>query len=328
MTGLLLCGGAAVAQVNAPLTVSRADGAVAHFFPTRKIAKELGLIRPAGTPPPSAALLYHGGPVMTGLLRFYVIYWQPSTLQDGSSTSLSTGYKTVETSLVRNYTGHAISAITTQYYQGASAPYTYIGGNGLLAASITDTSSYPASQCDVSIGPNCITDAQLQAHIASLMTAQGWTGGLNKMFLVFTSSGEGSCFDTSVSHCSTETANVSPYFCAYHSYFNSNVVYSNEPNGSSAYCLGSGKQPNLRLGGSGADPAATAASHEITEAITDPQLNAWYDSSGNEIGDLCAYNYGTNTYFSGLANQFWGGRYFEVQTEYNNHTASCTQGAP
>jgi hypothetical protein len=31
-------------------------------------------------------------------------------------------------------------------------------------------------------------------------------------------------------------------------------------------------------------------SHVVTEAITDPFLNAWFDSSCNEIGDLCAYN--------------------------------------
>jgi hypothetical protein len=334
ITGSVLGGGAAVAQVNTPLTLSRAGGAVAHFFPTHKVARQLGLINSAGAPgapPPTAALLYHGGPVMTGLLQFYVIFWQPSTLQSGAATTLSSGYKTVETSLVRNYPGHDISAINTQYYQGSS-PRTYIGGNGLLAASITDTSPYPASQCDASIGPNCITDAQLQAHIASLMTAQGWTGGLNKMFLVFTSSGEGSCFDTSVNSCSTETNVPFPYFCAYHSYFNTNTVYSNEPYGNPNSCLGSGTQPNKGVGGVEADPATTAASHEITEAITDPLLNAWYDSSGSEIGDLCAYDYGTNTWDpagrSLLANQFWGGRYFELQTEYNNHTSSCVLAGP
>jgi hypothetical protein len=329
VTGLLLSGGAAVGQSSAPLTVTRDGGHVAHFFPTHKLAKQLGLISPAGAPPPIGPIVYHGGPVMNGLLHFYVIYWQPSTLQDGSATTISAGYKSIETALVRNYTGHSLSAINTQYYQG-SAPKTYIGGNGMLAASITDASPYPVSGCAASIGANCITDAQLQAHVSAVMTAHGWTGGLNNMFLVFTSKGEGSCFDTTVYLCSTETANVTPYFCAYHSHFSSSpdIIYTNQPFGNPNYCLGSGKQPNLRLGGAEADPATTAASHEISEAITDPLLNAWYDSSGNENGDLCAYSYGVNGYDAGLANQLWGGVYFELQQEWNNHTTSCTQGAP
>src|SRR5262249_35091941 len=33
-------------------------------------------------------------------------------------------------------------------------------------------------------------------------------------------------------------------------------------------------------------------SHELSEAITDPDLSTgWYDSSGNEIGDICRFNY-------------------------------------
>jgi len=51
------------------------------------------------------------------------------------------------------------------------------------------------------------------------------------------------------------------------------------------------------------------ATHELTEAITDPLLNAWYDAALNEIGDLCAYQYGTNTWDSARANQMWNGHF-------------------
>jgi len=54
------------------------------------------------------------------------------------------------------------------------------------------------------------------------------------------------------------------------------------------------------------DIAATALSHELTEAITDPLLNAWYGTDlGHEIGDLCAYYYGYESWGGGLANEFW-----------------------
>jgi hypothetical protein len=38
-------------------------------------------------------------------------------------------------------------------------------------------------------------------------------------------------------------------------------------------------------GGSGADGMASIMMHEASEAVTDPDLNAWYDSSGNESVD-------------------------------------------
>jgi hypothetical protein len=77
-----------------------------------------------------------------------------------------------------------------------------------------------------------------------------------------------------------------------------------------------------------ADTAATAASHELTEAITDPLLNAWFTSTGEEIGDLCAFNYGVNTWDRGKANQSWNGHFYELQQEYDNHNGSCVQVGP
>jgi len=39
--------------------------------------------------------------------------------------------------------------------------------------------------------------------------------------------------------------------------------------------------------------------HEQIEAATDPLLNAWYDASGQEIGDKCAWNFGPTKKFGG-----------------------------
>jgi hypothetical protein len=107
------------------------------------------------------------------------------------------------------------------------------------------------------------------------------------------------------------------------------VIYGNEPYADPRFCQVPGTpSPN-------GDAAATVASHELTEAITDPELNAWYDGSGNEIGDKCAWNYGTNTWDSGNANQsWWEGLppsqfgYFELQQEYDNHVNGCVQVGP
>ena len=38
------------------------------------------------------------------------------------------------------------------------------------------------------------------------------------------------------------------------------------------------------------DGVTIVGGHEYAEAVTDPHLNAWYDSSGAENGDKCAWN--------------------------------------
>ena len=132
---------------------------------------------------------------MQPFLNLYVIYWQPATLQDGSATVMSNGYKAIERDMVSGYPGHALASITTQYYQGTSTK-TFITGTGGLAFAVNDTQPFPTSGCAAPIGPNCITDAQLQAEVQRFLGVKGWTGGLDKMFLVFTPLNEGSCFDT------------------------------------------------------------------------------------------------------------------------------------
>jgi hypothetical protein len=46
-------------------------------------------------------------------------------------------------------------------------------------------------------------------------------------------------------------------------------------------------------GNAGADAMASITSHELEEAVTDPNLNAWYDSRGQENADKCAWTFGT-----------------------------------
>ena len=80
----------------------------------------------------------------------------------------------------------------------------------------------------------------------------------------------------------------------------------------------------------------STTSHEITEAQTDPLLDAWYTagSSGFEIGDLCAYDYGhLQGWDGGKANQNWNGHFYELQAEFDNEAYAtlgdgCSQVGP
>ena len=74
---------------------------------------------------------------------------------------------------------------------------------------------------------------------------------------------------------------------------------------------------------------ANLASHEVTEATTDPEGTAWWQTTtGEEIGDLCAWIFGSADWDGGLANQQWNGHYYDLQLEYDNHVAGCVKVGP
>ena len=319
------------------LTPSNSSGHAVHILPTPAVAAQrakygLGVPKaPVGgnrALGESGVLVYHtGGSVMPYQL-VYLIFWAPAHLQNGGTTGFSAKYGTVNYLHPAWVPSDGLLNLATQYYQTIGGVTTYILNAGYFAGVYVDSGAYPASGCtDTATPGNCVTDAQIQTEIAHVMSVNGWTGGMNKIFVLFTSSGEGSCFDSTNSSCAYTQ------YCAYHGFFSSggqNVIYANMPYANPANCqTGVETSPN---GDALADAETSPTSHEMIEAATDPLLNAWFDASGNEIGDLCAYNYGTNTWTNpanGIkANQSWNGWYFEDQQEYNNHTGGCAQVGP
>jgi hypothetical protein len=59
-----------------------------------------------------------------------------------------------------------------------------------------------------------------------------------------------------------------------------------------------------------------------------PTAPTWYSSTGAEIGDLCAWEFGTNAWGTSNANQSWNGHLYEIQLEWSNHTNSCLALGP
>lgn len=320
----LLLPGAAIAQdaVNSPYRATGENGTI-HMFPTPQASQQIKAQQATNAP---GLLTYQGGPIMTGD-NLYAIFWIPLALQNGGATGLSAKYQAVAKQFLADYPSHGIANNSTQYYSTKSGVNKYFLGTGKLVASYVDTNPYPTSGCSDSYTPgNCITDSQLQTEIQNVMTLKGWTGGLNKMYLVFTSTGEGSCFDNTSSSCAYAQ------YCAYHGYFGSTTtptIYANQPYADPNYCFYSAGGQKAPSGDIPSDANVNVASHEITEANTDPELNAWWDTgNGEEIGDLCAWTFGTLTWDSALANQMWNGHFYDLQLEYDNHTASCVNLGP
>lgn len=83
-----------------------------------------------------------------------------------------------------------------------------------------------------------------------------------------------------------------------------------------------GSSPN----GDDADQTINVTSHEQIEAATVPLLNAWTDSSGAEIGDKCAWNFGSLD-GSGADVNLNGNPYI-VQKEWDNSVSGCVLTGP
>jgi hypothetical protein len=216
-----------------------------------------------------------------------------------------------------------VYSVATQYTDGLGA----IQYQSTVGGSYVDHDPLPANGCDDAANglhdPYCLTDAQLQHEIQTVLTAKNWHGSPTNIFFLITPNGVGSCSDA-FGQCSTDT------FCAYHSAFtdsaNEDVIYANEPY--------EGPYPGCTAGDQGfpndtdADTTVNTISHEHNEAITDPLGNGWIASDGNENGDLCAYIFGNP--LGGLPgstawNQVINSNKYSLQEEYSNADSGCIQ---
>ena len=69
----------------------------------------------------------------------------------------------------------------------------------------------------------------------------------------------------------------------------------------------------------GADAMVSVIAHELEEAVTDPNLNAWYDNRGNENADKCAWTFGTTSGPTGAKyNMTLGSRNYLIQRNWVN----------
>lgn len=67
---------------------------------------------------------------------------------------------------------------------------------------------------------------------------------------------------------------------------------------------------------------ANVSAHELSEARTDPRNGGWYDSSGNENGDKCAWTFNVPYV------QFSNGSIWKVQGEWSNNAYNSGTGYP
>lgn len=297
---------------NGPLT---ADNGRVHIQPRPDRVRALTGGATAATT--SNNLVYHsGGPIMNTSTS-YAIFWLPAGIHyDASATATADStYESLVKSFLQDVGNTPFYNINTQYGSPAG-PSMALLNSSTLAGSYVDTTAYP--HAGTTTDP--LFNLDIRDAVNRAIGANGWAPTVNTAFFVFTGYNIQSCLDTTRTNCTFST------YCAYHTYFNSNAgtaIYLNIPDLPSA-CY-AGESPN---NDPAADAAINLASHEQAEAITDPLLNAWYDSNGEENGDKCAWNFGpalgggTGYQYNEMLNN--RGRFY-LQEEWSNATGSCVQ---
>ncbi|HJQ50382.1 MAG TPA: hypothetical protein VJ838_07720 [Gaiellaceae bacterium] len=230
--------------------------------------------------------------------------------------------------------GTNVYSTDPQYTDGGGpAQYASTFGGSVIARD-----PLPPNGCDDTDNglsdPVCLDDAQLEAEIQTVMTAEGWHGSPSTMFFLMTPTGVGSCFLPGNATVSSDQACSTDTYCAYHSAFTNSqgepVIYANEPYDATTsvpFCLprvgGTNQSPNA----DDADATINTISHEHNEAITDPFLDAWYtDAGGAENGDLCAWTWGALSGTAGAEyNQTINGNNYLLQQEWSNVDAGATK---
>ena len=233
--------------------------------------------------PRSSNLVNHGGPVIVSAkVRF--IFWGPSFANAGSPDH---AYATT------------LQAFRDQF--GTTGEYNvitqYSGSNGTIA--LTNLGSGAADVFDISTPPTNVTDSAVQGEV----TSHGSTDTSTIYEVVIPS--------TSYSSSGTSTSCGGPHlaYCAYHSWIGSGtsaIKYSIEPYPSCSGCS--------LAGWSDVQNQEHFVCHETREAVTDPTGSTWFDRSGAEADDKCAWS----------PTPFLVGGY-GYQYEWSNLTSSCQQ---
>ncbi|MFL6232049.1 MAG: hypothetical protein ACJ76N_02860 [Thermoanaerobaculia bacterium] len=276
--GLLSMVASAGAQEDKALNLKPfADADHVIYFPTNITAKR--------TVPSKANISYHGGPVITSA-KLVFIFYGPSF---ANAASADHTYATTLQAF-RNQFGTTGEYNTITQYSGIQ---------------LTNLGSGGADWFDTSTPPTNVTDSTVRAEVNRYFSGGHGTYNSSTIYEVVIPS---SSYSSSGS--STSCGGPSLAYCAYHGHFSGSsgdVKYSIEPYPSCSGCKVSGW--------SNVQNQEHFVCHETREAVTDPDLNAWFDSVGNEADDKCAWS----------PSPFIGTNGYGYQYEWSNANGGCVR---
>jgi hypothetical protein len=236
----------------------------------------------------SNGILSHGGPVMLGTVNVYYIWYG-------------------------NWSGNSATSILTDFAQNiGGSPYyninkTYTDANGVA---LSNSVAYVSSTPDNYSQGKSLSDTQIRTIVSTAISNGSLPVDGNGVYFVLTSADV------------TASSGFCTNYCGWHTHAliqNVDIKYAfvGNPDRCPSSCAAQTTSPN---GNPGADGMASILAHELEEAHTDPDLNAWYDRRGYENADKCAWTFGT-TYAvanGSKANMKLGTRDYLIQRNWVN----------
>jgi hypothetical protein len=250
-------------------------------------------------PSSNNGIFYHGGPLIIGGTHVYYIWYGNWT---GNTAT------TILDDLAGGIGGSPYFNINTTYYDGTP---THVSNLVTLSGSTSDSYSQGTA----------LSDAGVQAVVSSAITSGRLPTDPKGVYFVLTSADV------------NETSGFCTQYCGWHTHgtiAGSDIKYSfvGNPDRCPSACEAQTTSPN---GNAGADGMASIIAHELEEATTDPDLNAWYDRRGQENADKCAWTFGTtSTAINGSQyNMTLGGLKYLIQQNWVNASGGyCAKSYP
>jgi hypothetical protein len=247
---------------------------------------------------------YHGGPVLHGQQNVYFIWYGNWT--NGRHASDSQTTVNLLNALFSNtgLNGSPYYRINTTYGDNSAN----VSGNVVHVNSTTDNYSQGTR----------LSDSRVRTVVSNAITSGRLPKDTNALYFVLTSS------DVS------ESSGFCTQYCGWHTsttISGADIKYAfiGNPDRCPSACEAQTTSPN---NDSGADGMASVMAHEAEETDTDPDLNAWYDSSGEENADKCAWIWGPlSTASNGSKyNQTLAGYHWLIQMNWeNSRGGGCDQ---
>jgi len=237
---------------------------------SHRINPRFGASPTRGSTSATSPILYHGGLLMAGSSSgptVYVIWYGNWNQSNGTDTS---GGQTIVTNFLRNVGGSPYLNINTTY----STVGQTVSGGAVFGGETTVGYLYGSR----------LSDSKVQSTVNYAISSGKLPNDANGIYFVLTSS------DVS------ENSGFCTRYCGWHTHATlggTDIKYSFV--GNAARCItGCAAQTVGPNGNGGVDGMVSVIAHELEEALTDPDLNAWYDGGGAENADKCAWTFGQN----------------------------------
>jgi len=237
-------------------------------------------------------LQYHSGAVMTGGASVKAIFWGPSWNSSGFVSDKITGL------------GTFYGGISGTNYMNTNTEYTQADGKHVGTAV-----SYNGSTTDLSTPANGSQTSAILAEVCKEIS-NPVSNGYYPVYV--------------------DTPRGRAGYCAWHSYGTCGgvpvqIAFFFNLDGDA------GCDPGSPYGGhtQGLAALANVSGHELSEAVTDPRNGGWWDSTGAENSDKCAWTFGPSLVaFSNRSSWKiqgnWSNKAYSTRTGYDG--AGCISG--